>query len=369
MVILTKYLILVPAETARGGVMNYYKILRKDLPESFVYVFRGSRNYPYREGFFRRKIRLLSDYIQCAKLLKSGKFSVLQTTTSFSTGALIRDSVYIFLAKQYNVKSIVFFHGGDNKLFPVIEKNWLFLFRSIYFKADAMIDLSKKNIDWFKCKGYKGKLFLETTAVDKELLSETDENSLNLKHKKNSPVTHLLFLARIEKTKGIYEAIDAFAIVKKNREVKISIVGDGLELDNIKEYVSKRNITDVTFHGHLVDHEKAEIFKEADIYIFPSYYEGMPTSVLEAMSFGLPVVTSAVGGLPDFFINDLHGYITGSKDPAVYAELIMKIMDDNELKKKMSLNNFRYARQHFKSDLVGKRVKEIFNDVVSSSNN
>jgi len=359
-------MILVPAETARGGIMNYYKVLRKEFPETFVYLIRGSRNYPYREGYFKRKIRLFLDYQHCAKKLKSGDFVVLQTTTSFSTGALIRDSVYLFLARKYNVKTIVFFHGGDNKLFPVIEKNWLFLFKCFFFKTDAIIDLSRKNIEWFRSKGYKGKLFLEMTAVDKELLSEKDESQFKLKLEKGSPVTHLLFLARIEKTKGIYEAIEAYTIVKNKRKVKISIVGDGLELENLKEYVSRRNIADVKFHGHLVDHEKAEIFKEADIYIFPSYYEGMPTSVLEAMSFGLPVITSAVGGLPDFFINNLHGYITGSKDPAVYAELIMKIMDDNELKKKMSLNNFRYARQHFKSDLVGKRVKDIFNDVVSS---
>lgn len=363
-----KFLILVPAETARGGIMNYYKVLRNELPETFVYLFRGSRNYPYSEGFFRRIIRLYSDYRICKQLLKTGEFSILQTTTSFSTGALIRDSVCLFLARNYNVKSIVFFHGGNSKLFLIIEKYWLLLFRIIYFKADAIIDLSQNNIDWFSSHNYKGKLFLETTVVDKELIFNYDENKLKQKLEKACQVIHLLFLARIEKTKGIYEAIEAFAIVKKNREVKISIVGDGLELDNVKEYVSKRNITDVTFHGHLVDHAKAEIFKEADIYIFPSYYEGMPTSVLEAMSFGLPVITSAVGGLPDFFINDLHGYITRSKDPAAYAELIMKIMDDNELKKKMSLNNFHYARQHFKSDLVGKRVKEIFNDVASFSN-
>lgn len=362
-----KRIIIVPAETARGGIMNYYKVLRKEFPETFIYLVRGSRNYPYRESFFRRKIRLFVDYRNCAKLLKTGEFSVLQTTTSFSTGALIRDSVYLFLARAYNVKSIVFFHGGDNKLFPIIEKNWLFLFRSIYFKADAMIDLSKKNLEWFRSKGYKGKLFLETTAVEKEILSETDENELNQKLEKGSPVTHLLFLARIEKTKGIYEALDAYSIVKINRRVKISIVGDGLELNNVKEYVSRRNIADVEFHGHLIDQEKAKIFKDADIYIFPSYFEGMPTSVLEAMAFGLPVITSDVGGLPDFFENGLHGYMTGSKDPAVYAELILKIMDNKELKKQISLFNYNYARKNFMSDIIAQRVINIFNVVDTKS--
>lgn len=347
--------------------MNYYKVLRKEFPDSFVYLYRGSRNYPYRDGFFRRKKRLFKDYLQCAKLLKTGAFSVLQTTTSFSSGALIRDSVYLFLARNYNVKSIVFFHGGDNKLFPVIEKYWLLVFRKIYFKADAIIDLSKRNIEWFNSKGYKGNLFLETTAVDKNLLSETDENLLSIKLDKEEPVAHLLFLARIEKTKGIYEAIEAYVIVKKIRKVKISIVGDGLELDNVKEYVFRRNIADVEFHGHLIDQGKARVFNDADIYVFPSYFEGMPTSVLEAMAFGLPVITSNVGGLPDFFENGTHGYMTESKDPAVYAELVLKVLDNNELKKKMSLYNFRYARQHFMSDLVAKRVEDIFNNVVNSS--
>lgn len=363
----SKYLIIVPAETARGGIMNYYKILRKEFPENFVYIYRGSRNYPYREGFFKSKIRILADYKQCAKMLRTGEFRILQTTTSFSTGALIRDSIYLFLARKYSVKSIVFFHGGDNKLFPIIQRNWLALFRNIYFKTDAIIDLSKKNIEWFRNNGYKGKLFLETTAVEKELLSANDENEFDKEKEKNCSDTHLLFLARIEKTKGIYEALEAYSIVKRTRRVKMSIVGDGLELNNVKEYVVSRKIEDVTFHGHLVDQEKERIFKDADIYIFPSYFEGMPTSVLEAMAFGLPVITTNVGGLSDFFQNGINGYMTDSKDPSIYAELITKVMDNSVLRNHIARTNSRYARQHFRSDLVAKRVENIFADVVYSS--
>lgn len=361
-----KCLILVPAETARGGVMNYYKILRKELPEEILYLIRGSRNYPYREGFFRRKVRLFQDYLSCAKYLRTGEFGVLKTTTSFSSGALIRDSVYLLLARRYNVKSIVFFHGGDNSLFSVIEKRWFNLFKSVYFKADAIIDLSKKNIEWFKRKGYKGKLFLETTAVEKELLSEVNEETLKTKINSNRPATHLLFLARIEKDKGIYEAVDAYALVKGHKNIKLTVVGDGLELNKVKEYVSGKGITDIEFLGHKESREKAVIFNDADIYIFPSYYEGMPTSVLEAMAFGLPVVTSAVGGLPDFFENEVHGYITEMKNPETYADLIIKLIDNKELCKSIALNNYNYAQHNFLSDHVAKSIDKIIKEVRDS---
>lgn len=81
--------------------------------------------------------------------------------------------------------------------------------------------------------------------------------------------------------------------------LKLTIVED--ELFETKQYVVKNDIPDVVFTGRLNGDALIDKFKNADLYLFPSYYgKGMPTSVLEAMAFGLPIFTRNVGGLPDF---------------------------------------------------------------------
>jgi glycosyltransferase involved in cell wall biosynthesis len=110
--------------------------------------------------------------------------------------------------------------------------------------------------------------------------------------------------------------------------------------------------------------QKTETYKYADIYILPSYYEGMPTTVIEAMAFGIPIITRNVGGLPDFFVNGVHGYITDSKSPDVFAGFIDLMLNNKSLMADIAINNYNYAQQHFLLSKVVKRVEAIFNDVI-----
>lgn len=102
------------------------------------------------------------------------------------------------------------------------------------------------------------------------------------------------------------------------------------------------------------------------IYILPTYHgEGMPHSLLEAMGFGLPVITRPVGGVIDFFEHGKMGYITESKDPAVLAELIENLIEDAELRREMAIYNFKYAQQRFLSSEVVKRLERIYKDTMN----
>src|SRR5690606_650509 len=99
--------------------------------------------------------------------------------------------------------------------------------------------------------------------------------------------------------KGVFTAISAFEIVKKHvKNCRLTIAGNGKDLQAVKSYISDNHIEGVFLPGYLVGNDKINAFKTADIYVFPStHWEGMPTSVLEAMAFGLPVVTSNAGGI------------------------------------------------------------------------
>jgi glycosyltransferase involved in cell wall biosynthesis len=203
--------------------------------------------------------------------------------------------------------------------------------------------------------------------VDKELVKNISEESVTKKYAQMADRhLSLLYLARIEKTKGIYIALQAYVILKQRYpDLSMTIAGNGLELANIKTEIEKNNIKDVLVKGHIDKDEIANAFTTSSVYIFPSYREGMPTSVLEAMAFGLPIITRQVGGLKDFFTNEKMGYITESLDPSDFAEIIDQLLQNPGKMKDIAQYNYIYAREHFISDIVVKRIESIYKIMLS----
>jgi glycosyltransferase involved in cell wall biosynthesis len=360
----TKVLILVPGQNARGGITNYYYSIKKEFTYNVEYFLRGSRTYPFRESWIKDLLQPVKDLWRYFKKIRTKEYSLIQTTTAFDSVSLVRDFLFIILAKFYRLKVIIFFRGWDQEFSKKLEKRYLWFFKKVYFKADAIIELSselkRKLISW----GYKKNIYLETTLVDKELIKDLEEEDVKIKYE-NIEDLNILFLARIEPTKGIYEALDTFSLIKgKYPKAKITVAGDGRETDNVLNYIKKKNIPDVNFLGHVTGEQKLAAYKNNHIYLFPSYSEGMPNTVLEAMAFGVPVVTRKVGGLVDFFENGTHGYFTNSKDPEVFAGFIDKLVKDKELLAKISDNNLKYAGERFLSDRVAVRIEKIFDEVL-----
>ena len=170
--------------------------------------------------------------------------------------------------------------------------------------------------------GYEKAVFVQAAPVDDELLADVRRKPIRDCASVEHGRFNILFLARIEKAKGIYEALDAYALLKSSHpSASLTIAGDGWDLGGAKRYADSRMLADVFFLGHVEGSAKFASFRSADAYLFPSYTEGLPISVLEAMAYGLPVVTCAVGGLCDFFEDNRMGFITQSHDPQVLASL------------------------------------------------
>ena len=112
--------------------------------------------------------------------------------------------------------------------------------------------------------------------------------------------------------------------------------------------------------GALSGEERLRAYRKADFF-FPSYGEGMPTVVLEAMAFGLPVVTRRVGGLVDFFEDGKMGRITDSLDPNVYADMIEPFLNNPEYCLRTSYYNYQYAQEHFLATKVGRKIEMTIN--------
>jgi glycosyltransferase involved in cell wall biosynthesis len=358
-----RILVLVPGKAARGGITAYYSSLGALFSLPIDYCERGARSWPVKGNSFSELIRLMRDYYLFIIAISSGKYSLVVTNTSFSSLSILRDGLYILFSKVFGIKTIVFFHGWDYVFADKLYRRYFKIFKSVYFKADAIIDLALKNKKILKEWGYKKQVYLETVVVDKYMVENVSEEQISDKYFKKE--VNLLFLARLERTKGIYEAIEAFVILKKQfPKVRMTIAGEGREFENVKNYIQIAKIDNITLTGFIEGDRKIDIFVSSDIYLFPSYNEGMPTSLVEAMAFGLPIVTSNVGAISDFFVNERNGYITENNNPLILASLVNLLIVNSDKAKAMALNNFNYAKERFYSDKVVLRVENILLDVL-----
>jgi glycosyltransferase involved in cell wall biosynthesis len=172
---------------------------------------------------------------------------------------------------------------------------------------------------------------------------------------------NILFLSRVEEAKGIFLALDTFAMLKEDYEgVGLTIVGDGSRSNDAKYYCKERLIKDVIFCGHLEGEEKYQMFCDASCYLLPTYGEGMPNALLEAMAFGLPIITRSVGGITDFFEDGRMGYVTNSLDPSDFAKLIGKLIKNPLLCEEMGRYNRDYSFRHFRASRAAEKLLSIY---------
>ena len=359
----TKVLILIPGKNARGGITNYYASIRKHLSEDYVYFERGSRNWPKRESPGVKIKRIISDYFGYINAMLFKQVSVVQITTAFYKASIIRDSIFIILAKIFRKKVVVFFRGWDDEYVYNLSGISLKLFKFIYFNTNALIDLSESNTKHLKAMGYQREIYLETTVVDINLIKGINVDQL-IENRDKKEIKTILFLSRIEKEKGIYNLLEIFKSLKKeNQNYKLIFAGDGNELNNLRLLVEKENISGVTIKGFVQGEEKKMLFKKATVFVFLSEFEGMPNAVLEAMAFGLPVVTTNVGGIASVFKDERNGMLINDYNKNNIVRYIESILTNSALYQAIGKQNYLESKNKFWSDKVSERIINIFKDI------
>lgn len=278
--------------------------------------------------------------------------NVVLLNPSLNRNAIIRDFIFLRISTMLRFKTAIMIHGFEWEYAKNADWNWL---SKNFNRASLILVLAKAFKDFMEKNGVTTTIHLTTTKVDDRLIADFDIKS------RDGKVDNILFLSRIEKAKGVYITIDAFKILKeKYPHLQLTIVGKGTELDNVKKYIQENQIPDVRTTGALRGDDLIKEYKSAQLSLFPSLGEGMPTTVLESMAFGMPVITRNVGGLSDFFENGKMGYITDSLNPLFFSDAVEQYINNEELSKRTATYNHQYAMGHFMSSIVaGKLEKEM----------
>lgn len=341
-----KVLMIGPGRGLKGGISSvvesYYNVgLDRIVDLTYLETFTEGSNY-------KKIIFAIKALKKFNKICKDKDIVHIHMS---SRGSFYRKSLFILIAKKMNKKIVLHIHGSEFKEFYYNECNIYVkrYIRSIFNKCNKIIALSEEWKD----------ILSEIVNRDK---IEVLYNSIEIKHTnviKDYSKKKILFLGRIGKRKGVYDILEvAPKIVSKHPEVEFFIAGDG-EVDKIKELCKRNNIEkNMKIIGWISGNDKIQLLNEATVYLLPSYNEGMPISILEAMSYSLPIVSTNIGGIPQLITNGIEGYIFNAGDLVDLENSLDKILNNIKLREEMGSNSFEKVNRNFN---LKKNIYKLYN--------
>ena len=155
--------------------------------------------------------------------------------------------------------------------------------------------------------------------------------------------------------------MEAFSEHKEelNNKVLLHIGGNG-ETERLQEIIAHEGLSSIVkFEGWVSGKKKIDLLNKADIFILPSYTEGLPISILEAMAYSVPVISTNVGGIPEVIKNEENGYILTPGDKEGFFNSIMALATDKALRKRMGEISCKRIQQNFPEN-VSKKLENIY---------
>lgn len=157
------------------------------------------------------------------------------------------------------------------------------------------------------------------------------------------------YVGRLSEEKGILQLVEALPqVANSNGNVKVIICGEGSLMGAVRQAVSRYDLTErVRLTGWIPRQEVLEILRDLRLLVLPSFTEGSPKVLLEAMANGTPVLATRVGTVPDIVTDGLTGFLLDSNDPGELAAKIAQSLQDLELLQIVSENAENYVKANY----------------------
>jgi glycosyltransferase involved in cell wall biosynthesis len=170
----------------------------------------------------------------------------------------------------------------------------------------------------------------------KVIYNGVDENIFLPTGKKNKE-KYVLYTGRISHSKGLVELIDcAKEVLMIRNDIRFILAGSGPLLNQLSSEVRNLHLEDhIEFLGQVSRNDIVNLYQNAHLFVFPSHYEGLPGSLLEAMSCELPIVATKVPGNIELIEHNVNGILVPPKNVGALTEAILKLLDDFDLRNRL----------------------------------
>lgn len=262
----------------------------------------------------------------------------------------IRKYPFLVIAKNFKVPIIIHFHAFSEE--SSIDKKHFNLYNKIFRMADTIIVLSES---WKK--GIVKDLNISSDKIE-VLYNPCPKISFDNKIKKTNTI---LYAGALINRKGFKDLIYSFAIIaKSNPEWKLIFAGNG-EINEGIQLSKELNIEhQVVFKGWVSGREKNQLFSEATLFCLPSYAEGFPMAILDAWAYGLPVISTPVGGVPEIAIDGVNMVLFNSGDINSLSDKLKIMISDCVLRNKISKASFEFSLHKFSLNTITNQLESIY---------
>lgn len=297
------------------------------------------------------KIRLLlGAFFKLLLFLMKADVAVVHLHMS-SRASFWRKSIYFVISKFFGVPVIVHLHGGEFAVFYENESGPLArrFIRWVYDRADAVIVLSDTWKKWVaSISNNKNVVSIYNPVV---LPKEVPQAG----GRKEGAV---LFLGRLGKLKGTYDLVRALAQIDAHWSA--TLAGDG-DIDQIARLSAELGVSDrINLTGWIRGAQKLDLLSAAQVYVLPSYNEGLPMSLLEAMGYGLPVITTPVGGIPEAVTEGVNGYLVKAGDVDAIREKLAYLIANPEVARAMGEAGRRKVESLFSVEKILPQIEGVY---------
>lgn len=304
-------------------------------------------------------LKNIKAYKQLKKIMKSENFDAVHCHSPMG-GVLAR-----LAAKSIGLSPVIYTAHGFHFYDGAPRKNWL-----IYYNVEKYLSkftdtiVTINNEDYSRAKTFKAKSVIAVPGIGVD--SSKFDNVKVDRNKKREELAIpegaivLLTIGEMIKRKNHETALKALAKLKNNNYIFL-VCGRGELESQLKDLAENLGIEDkVRFLGFRND--IPEICIASDIFVFPSYQEGLPVSVMEAMSAGLPIVASRIRGNTDLIQDGNGGFLHEPEDYLGIAKSIAKVIEDESLRAKMSVRNKEEVKKYDKQ-VVKDRMRELYENL------
>jgi glycosyltransferase involved in cell wall biosynthesis len=275
-------------------------------------------------------------------------------------GSYYRKFVYVLISRLLAIPVFIHIHPASFLEF-FAEGNILTRYAvTLSFKqSECLILLSENVLKQFHAILPGVRMAVIPNPIDIELYGS----------KKRAPMKgnyRILFMGWIVREKGVYDIVDAMPeVVNRFPQVEFLFAGNK-EIEQLKKMIEDRHLSQHAKVLGWVDlKHKLNLLLTSRLLLLPSYTEGIPNVILEAMASGLPTITTPVGGIPSVFIEGETGYFVPPGNTRELTARITQMLDDDEDCVRISSLSVRRAREYYALNVIGRRLEDIYGKFVN----
>jgi glycosyltransferase involved in cell wall biosynthesis len=281
--------------------------------------------------------------------------------------AFYKDAFLVALCKLFGCRMIFHFNNkGVSADKPTKLQKWLY---EIVFKNSRAIVLSEVLYGDVEPYFKRNEVAVCPYGVEDVALSDvmTFRSESSVQSNRNT----ILYLGNLIKSKGSLVLLQACYLLNiKGVDFKCVLVGGEGDISalQLNALIRQYNLEEKVFYsGKLVGEKKAEAFRNADVFAFPTFYsfEALPIVNIEAMHWGLPVVSTFEGGIPDEIVDGETGFLVEQKDANALADKLEILLRDRELRLKMSIAGRQRYEAYYTYQVFEQNILSILHDAIN----